>query len=983
MEAEARDRYHRLASVAVPAATDPMEFVKEEPAIALDALVRLRSQAEKERAADSEWWGRLALAFQTISNPRKDSSDARAVLTAINEAIAIRRRLADVESDTARHELVTSFVNMSATLAASGLSKDAFALAEEAVEKCRNFVALDPAVFQPDLAMSLGNLATITTNLGRGGEAQVALLEAVKVRRDLVAADPKRFGADLAASLLDLAKIASSMSRHHEAISATDEAIRCYRMLAEKDPGSFKSELAGALESLGQYLVAGRRSASAMDALKEATALYRELAVKNPGVYRTRFAEVSTSLRELYTSGITGRIRRSGSLGRYADVDFVDLATGVLQIGGENAMGGRAHLRLARTRPRLGPGARDPARRNLRFLSAWNRSIGVVGREPELADLAKWRERRDPISVRAMVGSAGTGKTRLALEACDRAVVDGWNAGFVDLDELAGHLTTGLIRTWTWDKPTLAVLDYAGKGAEIVKEWLRSLVAGYEETRPRLRVLLLERTARSDAGWFIDLFAGSDLGDLLDPRDPVPLLPLTGAAEKREVFRRTLEGLEAEAPLPDDADFEVRLDRLTWGGQPLFLMMAAVLAAESGMAGLLDLGPTDLAFELARREERRLYNLAKARRRVHPELVTYLAAYSTLCGGLDRKGTGLGELIDAEKREIGLPNGGDAGDVIPFLVEALGGDDRTISAVEPDLIGEALVLRRFRQLPGDAEDAVLRAFAWAPRSVAATVVRAIQDFFGDATHGGLALAWLDRLIAAKAEVAVGDLMVLSDAMPEYTVVMRERAVAISQAILALLPAEPGSTDDDARSVRAITLNNLGIRLSEVGRHEEALAAVEEASGLDRELAGRNPEAFRPNLASSLNNLGNRLSAVGRREQALAAVEEAAGLYRELAGRNPEAFRPNLASSLNNLGDRLKELGRAVESVSPYREAVAVLGPVFLALPSAFAGQMAMCARDYVEACTATGTPLDHALLGPIAEAFQRLQASNPGNPEAE
>ena len=59
----------------------------------------------------------------------------------------------------------------------------------------------------------------------------------------------------------------------------------------------------------------------------------------------------------------------------------------------------------------------------------------------------------------------------------------------------------------------------------------------------------------------------------------------------------------------------------------------------------------------------------------------------------------------------------------------------------------------------------------------------------------------------------------------------------------------------------MALNNLGIRYSEVGRRQDALAPAEEAVQLYRELARANP-AFLPNLAISLNNLGNRYSEAG-------------------------------------------------------------------------------------------------------------------------
>ena len=59
---------------------------------------------------------------------------------------------------------------------------------------------------------------------------------------------------------------------------------------------------------------------------------------------------------------------------------------------------------------------------------------------------------------------------------------------------------------------------------------------------------------------------------------------------------------------------------------------------------------------------------------------------------------------------------------------------------------------------------------------------------------------------------------------------------------------------------------------------------------------------------SLNNLGNRLSGLGRRKEALAADEEAVKLARDLAEARPDAFTPDLAMSLNNLGNRLSEMG---------------------------------------------------------------------------
>jgi tetratricopeptide (TPR) repeat protein len=77
----------------------------------------------------------------------------------------------------------------------------------------------------------------------------------------------------------------------------------------------------------------------------------------------------------------------------------------------------------------------------------------------------------------------------------------------------------------------------------------------------------------------------------------------------------------------------------------------------------------------------------------------------------------------------------------------------------------------------------------------------------------------------------------------------------------------------------MSLNNLSVRLGELGRREEGLAAVEEAVDAYRRLAGANPAAYLPDLAASLNNLSARLGELGRHEDAARAAEDAAAAGR--------------------------------------------------------------------------------------------------------
>jgi tetratricopeptide (TPR) repeat protein len=102
---------------------------------------------------------------------------------------------------------------------------------------------------------------------------------------------------------------------------------------------------------------------------------------------------------------------------------------------------------------------------------------------------------------------------------------------------------------------------------------------------------------------------------------------------------------------------------------------------------------------------------------------------------------------------------------------------------------------------------------------------------------------------------------------------------------------------DAASRLAASLNKLSLRLADLGRREDALAAIQEAAGTYRELAAARPDAFRPDLAMSLNNLAVQLGELGRPEEALAAIQEAVTIRRELAARWPDAYQHELEQSL--------------------------------------------------------------------------------------
>ena len=96
--------------------------------------------------------------------------------------------------------------------------------------------------------------------------------------------------------------------------------------------------------------------------------------------------------------------------------------------------------------------------------------------------------------------------------------------------------------------------------------------------------------------------------------------------------------------------------------------------------------------------------------------------------------------------------------------------------------------------------------------------------------------------------------------------------------------------------------------------------IEEGVTAYRNMAGARPEAFLPGLAVSLNNQSSRLGNLGRREEALAAIEEAVTIRRRLTHARPAEFAERLASSLKRQAAILSALGRDAEAKAARDEA---------------------------------------------------------------
>ena len=567
-------------------------------------------------------------------------------------------------------------------------------------------------------------------------------------------------------------------------------------------------------------------------------------------------------------------------------------------------------------------------------------------RNRELERLAKWLDDPEPQSVALVTGPGGSGKTRLLIELCRERRRQGWRAGFFPASQPLSP--DAMDRLLSGSDPVLVVVDYAARRPGLTEELGELLSRHAEDSGPRLRVLLADR---AEGDWWPELSSV-----LLEHGRPVletsvHLSPVSAEGDtRRRLFENAVEAFttKVERAAPVGARVELEDRRFE---RPLFIHAAALLTVLGEKVR-----PETILDALLRREAGGWLPQGEndsSRRRVLQRRARRAVAALTLTGGASN-GTAAINRIKAAMDEADVPRA-ELEELCDRLRQVYPAQGSTgIGPLEPGLLGQHLVFTVLEELEkkggrasgflhrvldgldeGDLQSAftTLGAVAadhperivgpWLDTALAAHLPeRAFPAARAAGTLGRRIQAGpLDRALAravrrdgdAEAAERLDDMI-----PPRKTLSLRATAVAALQVLLARLPETEASQPERAR-----LLNNLGGRLSELGRLEEALNATFEAVRIRRQLAKEHPDAFLPDLAGSLSNLGVDLSELGRLEEALDAASEAVEIHRQLAKDRPGAFLPGLAGSLSKLGAALSKLGRLEEALDAASEAVQI------------------------------------------------------------
>ena len=539
------------------------------------------------------------------------------------------------------------------------------------------------------------------------------------------------------------------------------------------------------------------------------------------------------------------------------------------------------------------------------------------------------------------------------------------------------------------DEPALAVIDYAESRAELRD--LLAHVAG-RKGRKALRVLLL---ARNHDDWWSDVQrATGAVKDLLCDEPPIRLEQV--AVDREAVFQEALAAylkqhsresqLGTTTPNLSDARYE-----------RVLYVHAAALAAAVGRELKVDA----LMGETLDHEEwfwsQKLEERGHAAGRAAQETIRLAVAGLTLRGG--------GSKLEA--REL---VGGDAPMIVLLRDLYPSHVGKYISGLEPDLLGEAMVVRALTDPGTEAALFLDRVFKDASSEVLRTGFTVLGRI---SEHHDEARGWIARVLASDVNGRAMHAFAAARAVGERTAhsalglelaeaLQREGTLQLANELADVLPTvnhtvtllEVGRWVHEVRLAsggedRASQLNQLSCWQQATGDGAKALASALESAALLREegaelAPGRLVVVER--LAIALHNLAGLHAESARWKDAQATADEARGCWREahaIGGVLDYVHVGDLlavsSQAQNGLGNLREALETAEMAVSVFRELVKDEGRLAMALENFGNAQASLGMADAALVSTQEAADLYEKLAEQQPEAFLPKLATSFSN----
>ncbi|MCA6093800.1 tetratricopeptide repeat protein [Streptomyces sp. SCA3-4] len=846
----------------------------------------------------------FALMLRRLTGRLGDVGRTREAYEATGEAVGLYRRLAQEDPATYRPHLAAVLHNLSLTARVLGKREEALAPAREAVEIYGELRLARPDAdeFRSGLAHGLGALAQAEGELGRPGAALAAMDEEVGIRRDLAAERGDLALPELAAALNNRAIWLMECGRVEEALSVSGEAVARYRSLAERRADAFRNGVARSLGTYSTCLHLAGRPKSALEAAEEAVGIRRRLAAERPGAY---LADLALSVHSL-TIDLAETGRTDEALARAAE------AVGLYRRLAEQEPAGFGH-RLANS------------------LNTYAHRLNEAGRPADALEAA-----REAVGLHRPLFTAepGTFRADLAM-SLDTLATQLEETGHPQDALRAGEESVGLYRALAGQRPD-APLDDLACALTNLSHRLNTLGRPDEALAALDEVVRIRRrpVTADPLGTSRSALAGAQLArmhclcDMGRMQDAV-----AAAAEAVELYRGLVQENKENNEIMGDkegADGYARGFAAALSG--LWLMRSRAGQAAEALTTLEE--SIEVSGRLMGVEREQDAGSAPA----NGDELFVLGTQLSAAGRPDDAARVMRRAVTALRRPSGdgssepsprllpalsclttyLIEGGRRAEALPVAEEATGllGDLARRDAARQGQLAHSLWLLGCLQHNagrGEAEETLRRAVI---------VADALPPTDGRDTVRGLARSGLGMHLVeggraaeglAHAREAVGIARDLAGADPAHGRMLalvltdlgrllalgtsaREEAFGVSAEALAVSERVATTAAPAGEPVLVWALAHHGLRLSEAGRHPQALDTTARAVSLSRGLAARHRAAHEDHLAFALYAYARtRLLADARQEEARDAITEAAPLWQALAETEPGLAAPYLAA----------------------------------------------------------------------------------------
>lgn len=570
------------------------------------------------------------------------------------------------------------------------------------------------------------------------------------------------------------------------------------------------------------------------------------------------------------------------------------------------------------------------------LLSAENAVVPFdAARQADLDKLIAWLDdETHTIAIRLITGDGGVGKTRLAKELCQQTRPNAhlWLA--------VEDNNTSWLKEKLPQQPTLIVIDYA----ETRQTQLLHLINELKKipNSQAVRILLIAR----DAGEWWDGLPSKASGSsqaLLSSyarSGPFKLNPMYTPEARPQAFDNALTAFAQHLNLTKP-NLQPPLDH-DYFARPLYIQMAALLSLYGEKRG----SAQDLTRALINHEKRYWRQLIQATASPFTaDHAQQLMVIATLVGNMatTKEAHQLWQAI-TENTSTSLTQF----TALFNALKQLYPNNQGVSALKPDLLGEALVAQTLNanRLPKLLPVLLSSQSNPKTRQYCLTVLARLSNHYPELENT------LVEILKETLAQCVKDLVTVATETPSQLPSYAEQAFQqltnntqgqIAGQLKTNLETESIQLDrfyttiaqylytkNDATYQRKPTHEHkrqlsqslivYANCLARIGNYNEAVNYAQQALDIDQKLVVTSP-VHQPHFSISLNNLANYLSDIGNHTQAFTYAQQALNIRRELAKKNPNQYEPLLASSLTNLGHHLSNMGNHTQAFTYTQQAI--------------------------------------------------------------